>query len=598
MAIYQLPHGVSWRIFASCILGLMLVSRVFAQGPNLQIDANVMAPVPEQSAGGGAGYPLPEVMGLAAGNGDSRLQFKVQGATQKLEMIVNSSRILTVDHPVPQAQVNNPDLVKLTPLSPNQLQIFAIKPGVTQVNLWDDRKGVHSIDVVVYGDARELQMLINTQFPTANVRVIPLASSVLINGTVPRAEMVSRITRIAEDFYGKVVNNMQVEGVQTVLLHVKVMEVSRTKLRRLGFDFANINGDDFVISGVSGLISKAATQAGTATGNGDTIRFGIVDGSNSFFGFLEALRRNNMVKILAEPTLVTISGRPASFNAGGEFPILIPSGLGTTSIQFKEFGTRVDFVPIVLGNGNIRLETRPQVSEVDEARGVTINNITVPGLRSRWVDTAVEMRAGQTLALAGLIQQRTESEVAAVPWLGELPWIGAAFRRTQETMNEIELLIMVRPELVDALDPHEVPPCGPGELTTSPSDTDLFYRAYNEVPKCCNDGSCPQCRSRASAYSQPHQPYGQPMPATVAPAGHGAAMPRQPMGAYSSNRGPAPSANGGVQVRPVAGPTQPRIQNNPYGGNNPAPVVVAPDGRGEPEYFGPRGYDVIDYKKK
>jgi pilus assembly protein CpaC len=367
----------------------------------------------------------------------------------------------------------------------------------------------------------------------------------------------------------------------------------------MGFDFATINGNDFAISGVAGLISRAATQAGTATGNGDTIRFGVVDGNNSFFGFLEALRRNNMVKILAEPTLVTISGRPASFNAGGEFPILIPSGLGTTSIQFKEFGTRVDFVPIVLGNGNIRLETRPQVSEVDEARGVTINNITVPGLRSRWVDTAVEMKAGQTLALAGLIQQRTESEVSAVPWLGELPWIGAAFRRTQETMNEIELLIVVRPELVDALDPHEVPPCGPGELTTSPGDVDLFWRGYNEVPKCCSDGSCPQCRARGVSYGQP---VGPPLPHQVGPNGAGASMQRQPPAQYATaNRTPAhfaPAPASGVTVRPVIGPTQPRIPNNPYGGNNPAPVVVAPDGRGEPEYFGPRGYDVIDYKRK
>ena len=110
----------------------------------------------------------------------------------------------------------------------------------------------------------------------------------------------------------------------------------------------------------------------------------------------------------------------------------MPQGLGTVSIEYKPFGTRVDFVPIVLGNGNLRLEVRPQVSEIDESRSVTINNITVPGLRTRWVDTAVEMKAGQTLALAGLVQERVESENKGMPWLADLPWVGAPFRRVEE----------------------------------------------------------------------------------------------------------------------------------------------------------------------
>jgi len=110
--------------------------------------------------------------------------------------------------------------------------------------------------------------------------------------------------------------------------------------------------------------------------------FGIITEPNSFFGFIDALRQYNLVKVLAEPTLVTVSGRPASFNSGGEFPIPIPQGLGTTSIQFREFGTRVDFVPIVLGNGHVRLEVRPSVSELDYSRSVTLNGTTVPGIRT------------------------------------------------------------------------------------------------------------------------------------------------------------------------------------------------------------------------
>jgi pilus assembly protein CpaC len=180
--------------------------------------------------------------------------------------------------------------------------------------------------------------------------------------------------------------------------------------------------------------------------------------------------------------LVTVSGRPASFTVGGEFPILVPAGLGTVSIEYKTFGTQVDFVPIVLGNGRIRLEVRPRVSELDAARGVTLNNSTVPALQVREVDTGVELRAGQTLALAGLVQNRIEVENKGLPILADLPYFGAPFRRVSEKNNEIELLIMVTPELVEAMEQHEVPPVGPGMHTISPSDHDLYWRGHLEVP--------------------------------------------------------------------------------------------------------------------
>ena len=131
-----------------------------------------------------------------------------------------------------------------------------------------------------------------------------------------------------------------------------------------------------------------------------------------------------------------------------------------------------------------------------------IANTTVPGIRTRWVDTAAEMNAGQTLALAGLIQTQVESENRGLPWLADLPWVGAAFRRVEEQNNEVELLILVTPEFVDALDPHEVPPCGPGQLTTSPNDVELYWRGYVEVPRCCEDGSCGQCQEAAAAPSR------------------------------------------------------------------------------------------------
>lgn len=411
------------------------------------------------------------------------VKFKVQGAAERLEMTVNTSRILEFDFDVPKMLVNNPDLVRVIPISPRSVQLSAVKAGVTQVNVWDDKGKVTSIDLVILGDVQELDLILKTEFPEANIRLRPLNSSLFITGFVPKAEMVPQITRIAQDYFPQIVNNLTVGGVQKVLLHVKVMEVSRTKLRTLGFDWAEINGQSFVAQGVAGLLNGIGAVNGTPS----TVRFGIVNGNNQFYGFLEALRQNDLAKLVAEPTLTTLNGRPASFNVGGEVPILVPQSLGTVTIQYREFGTQVDFVPIVLGNGMVRLEVRPQITELDNSLSVQLNGTAIPGFRQRRADVGVEMRAGQTLAIAGLIYNRVEAQSRGIPWLADLPYFGAPFRRNTERMNEVELVIMVTPEFAEAMEPNEVPPCGPGQLTTNPTDVELYYRGYLEVPKKCDN---------------------------------------------------------------------------------------------------------------
>jgi len=418
-------------------------------------------------------------------------------------MYANSSKILTLENKqIPRALVQNPEVVNAIAVSPNQIQLSGLKAGVTEINLWDDDEELYTIDLVVYGNAKELELLLETEFPNSSLRVRPLATSVVLSGWVDGPEVIERVVRMAEDYYPKVINNIRVGDNQQVQLHVQVMEVSRTKLRRLGVDWAAFGSSNFLAQGVSGLIAETTANASAIAGTGgSTVTFGLANGASNFFGVIDAMRQHDLVKVLAEPTLTTVSGRPAAFNAGGEFPVLIPQGLGTVAIEYKQFGTRVDFVPIVLGNGNIRLEVRPQVSEVDNARGVDINGLRVPGLRNRWVDTAVEMRAGQTLALAGLIQDRVESQNRGLPVLSDLPFAGALFRRVVETSNEIELLVLVRPEFADAMDRDEVPLFGPGEHTTTPNDKELFMRGYLEVPNCCPDGSCLKCRPGRGAFS-------------------------------------------------------------------------------------------------
>jgi pilus assembly protein CpaC len=398
---------------------------------------------------------------------------------------------------------------------------------------------VHQIEVMVVGDARVLERTLQDVFPDANLTVYPVQQGCIINGSVTNADQVETVTRIAELHFPTVINNVEVAGVFTVQLETQILEVSRTKLRELGVDWAFANGDDFVSQTVSGLINATGT---TFSGTGqETFKLGVIENSTSFFAGVRALRRNNLVKVLAEPKLVAVDGRPASFNSGGEIPIIIPAGLGQVAVQFREFGTRLDYVAKVLGNGRIWLEVRPYVSEVDPSRSVSLSGVSVPGFRSRYLETGVELGAGQTLALAGLLQVKSETINLGLPVLSDMPYLGALFRSTKEEQNEIELLITVTPNFAGGLDPHQVPCALPGLGSQSPTDKELYLRGYTESP--APDGCGPNC-----------QPSG-----LLPPPG-------------SAQFEPAQVYEGGI-ILPGGGPSQ---QMAPQVGPNPAAMSVAP----------------------
>lgn len=510
-------------------------------------------------------------------------------SNEKVEMIVNTSRIVKLDKVIKQINVNAQDVLVPTYLSPNQVQIWAKKPGVTQVNLWDEKGQLYTIDVVVIGDARELAALLESEFPNAKLTVRPLANGVLVSGTVDRPQDVDLIKGLAQEYYPKVITNITVGGVQQVLLHLKVYEVSRTKLRSLGFDFTWASNGGFLASGVSGLLGAATSgvASGLAGGANPTMSFRLVDGGTSFFGMLEALRRDDLIKLMSEPTLVTYSGRPAYFKVGGRIPYPVSQGFGAVQIQWESYGTQVDFVPIVLGNGQIRLEVRPHVSEVDETRSPFQG---IPAFKDNVVDTGVEMGAGQTLAIAGLVQRKIEARKRAVPVVGELPYIGAMFSTKKEQINEIETLVLVTPEFVDPMSQEEVPPCLPGMRTTSPSDWDLYLKGFLEVPNPCPPCNGPQCVHPFSGQEggQPTLPPGAtPQAPRPIPQAAGARSGQRPVSATSyTTRGPS------------SAPRNPASANR-YNPSNqpPRPASSGPTAtnRGSmPGFLGPVGYDVAE----
>ncbi|KLU06525.1 Type II/IV secretion system secretin RcpA/CpaC, associated with Flp pilus assembly [Rhodopirellula islandica] len=419
---------------------------------------------------------------LASAAGDHQINQSVE----RMDLIVKSSRILSLGERIPRFQVHNEEVLGATPVSENQIQVFGKTPGTTQINLWDTEDKLYTIDVTVVADAREVEGILNSQLPLASLRVTPIGESSIISGYVTSVDDVDKAVAITEQFYTTVINNIQVVGIQQVLLHTKIMEISRTKLRQLGVDLAILSDNFVLLNGPSGILDVSAGLVEGDNGTfgpvpvGDTnLRFNV---NGDFEAMIKALEEQRMVKLLAEPTVVATHGRPARFTVGGRIPTIIPGQNGQVQVSYEDYGTSIDFLPFVVGPGRIRLEVRPEVSEPDSSRAITLDGTNVTAFTTRYVETAVEMQAGQTFALAGLLQSRTESTVSRTPFFGSLPYVGSLFRQMQERRNEIELLIMVTPELVEAMDPHEVPRGGPGMNTHSPDDKEFYALGHIEVP--------------------------------------------------------------------------------------------------------------------
>ena len=401
----------------------------------------------------------------------------------KLQMVVNTTKVIECEHDISRASVHNDEILQVRPISRTQMMVNARRTGITQVDLYGMDNEVKTVQVIVLGDSRELQVVLANEFPTATLNIRPIQNAVIVSGFVTGDDDVEQIIAIAEQYYPTVINRISVVGVHTVMLHTQVLEVSRTKLRELGVDWQLGTGSGFMKQSAAGLIASGSVATGAVrTVGNDTFALGVISDSDSFFSFIRALRQNNLIKVMADPTVVAVDGRPASFNSGGEFPIVVPAGLGQVGIEFREFGTRLDFVSKVRGDGRIWLDVRPTISEIDSSRSVTINGVSVPGLRSRYVDTSVELRAGQTLALAGLLQTRTETQSIGLPGLSDIPYLGAIFRANREIQNEVELLITVTPDFAAPMEPCEVPPGGPGFNSGWPTDNEFYMKGYMEVP--------------------------------------------------------------------------------------------------------------------
>lgn len=428
---------------------------------------------------------------------------------------VNKSQVIRSDRPYAKALIGNPEIADILPLTNQSLYVLGKKTGTTSLTLYDRSNMLLAVvDVVVGPDVTSLKRQLSELMPTDEVGARISNDSIVLEGIVASAPAADRAVQIAETYApGKVVNLLSIGSAQQVMLEVRFSEVKRSALKQLGVswflgsDGGKLNG---VIGGGASLspgapVTTTVTDPVTGTvtsttspGPGNlalgaiTNGFGIVSrafralGTN-FDVTLDALERKGAITTLAEPTLVALSGETASFLAGGEFPVPVAQGSSggtggnnnTLTVEWKPFGVSLAFTPTVLADGVINLVVAPEVSSIDPTASIVINNLTIPGLQTRRAKTVVELRDGESFALAGLLRRDFQDTIRQVPLLGSLPIIGTLFRSTGFQKEETELVIIVTPRLVRPVRAAALR--APTDRVGAPNEADLFLNGRTDT---------------------------------------------------------------------------------------------------------------------
>jgi pilus assembly protein CpaC len=453
------------------------------------------------------------------GMGPARSQVRVVQEdpvpARQISVTRDKSRTLKLDKPFASAVVGAPDIADVLPMSDRMIYIQGKKVGTTAVSLFDQDKnmiGVIGLEVTI--DIQNVASKIRAGTESPGIRVTSSNNQIVLSGVARDAVDAEKAVAIARGMAtppeGKepekyVVNAMRIAASQQVMLRVRFVEVSRQAERDIGVNWfgANASGSRGVNTGLGSV-----TQAGPSTGGlpvfqtlstfaGSTVSapfgvglFNLANKGGSVDVLITALEQKGLARRLAEPDLVALSGDTASFLAGGEYPVpSVQSSSGTTpviTVIYKPFGVQLTFVPTVLSSGIINLRLTPSVSELDYTNAVTISGTQVPALSKREARTTIELRDGQSFAIAGLLQSDNLRDVGQLPWLGSVPVLGTLFRSTSYQQKETDLVVIVTP--------HLVAPAAPGQALATPfdkqlpgNDVDLFLMGRPEVRKQYTD---------------------------------------------------------------------------------------------------------------
>src|SRR5262245_22101431 len=473
----------------------------------------------------------------------------------ELAVPLNKSQVLRTDRPFAKALIGNPEIADVLPLSDRSLYVLGKKMGTTSLTLYDrSNMLIAVVDVAVGPDVIGLKWQLSEPIPGVGVGARISNDSIVLEGMVSSAPAADRAVQLAETYApGKVVNLMSIGSAQQVMLEVRFSEIKRGALKDLGFSmfvqgggshgFNSAFDNGATLSSPGGTTETTSIDPDTANiitttvpnppvlGLGAiTSAFGILTRNFNIFGLdvqaaLNALESKGAITTLAEPTLVALSGETASFLAGGEFPIPVAQSGTTTgggvssgsaiTVEFKPFGVSLAFTPTVLADGVINMEVAPEVSSIDPSSSIVVGGLRIPGLQTRRARTTVELRDGESFAMAGLIRRDFKDTINQFPILGSIPIIGALFRSTNFQNEETELLIIVTPRLVKPVRAAAMKL--PTDRATPPNEADLFLLGRT-------DGAVGVNPVDPSQPSPVGRPIGQPSAPPPAPPGGMAAL--------------------------------------------------------------------------
>ena len=411
------------------------------------------------------------------------------GLTARVEgqrVVTQAERVVSVSkgasalmvNPVPIARfsVGDPNVAEVTVVSPTEVIINGKDLGTTTLFVWDNAAQVRVYSVEVTADAPGLERFLRSLMPDEDIQVAASRNAVTLSGTVKDPNSVSRAVQVAQASGATVIDNLVAPPAVQVLVKVRFAEINRTALRDWATRLRTLNPHELSDQGNwSGFTDPSAAV--------ETIGFLLDSGNEEIEALVQAAVSKGDLRTLAEPNLLTLPGKEAYFLAGGEFPYPSIQGTGTTAITvtFKEFGIRLRFTPQIARNGAIRLKVMPEVSTLDFANGLVISGFEIPSLRTRRAETEVELREGQHLAIAGLLDNESTRNLTKIPILGDIPILGELFRSRSLRQRRTELVVLVTPSLVMASD--SAPPVPTGEPGATPAPESWKWEKHLRAPE-------------------------------------------------------------------------------------------------------------------
>ena len=418
----------------------------------------------------------------------------ISAPSQKLNLTSGKSIVLRSSQSVKRISIADPEIADFVLISSKEIYLTGKAAGTTNMMLWNDGTVAGIYDLEVNYDLSTLKQQLHDLLPDeTGLKVSRMNNTITLTGTVSNAGRLSQAMALAKSFAPeeKVNNLTEVGGGHQVMLEVRVAEMSKATTKRLGINFNYATNNGFGVSllgGLSQLVSPLDANIGSPIPDfwlnipqsvQAVLRFNT--GNITWTGIIDALQQDGLVKVLAKPTLISMSGQQANFLAGGEFPVPVPQGLGSVAIEYKAYGVALNFTPVVLSDDRINIEVTPEVSELDFSTAVQFSGFVIPGLTSRRASTTIELGDGQSFAIAGLLKENVRDVMRKFPLLGDIPILGVLFRSREFQKSETELVIIVTPRLVKPLNVAQA--TLPTDFYVEPNDTEIYLEGLQQGKK-------------------------------------------------------------------------------------------------------------------